>query len=42
LHVVAARCGHSPSMRLKAYAKRTKKSDETAANVLGIMTDGGL
>jgi hypothetical protein len=25
-----------------AYAKRTKKSDETAANVLGTMTAGGL
>jgi integrase len=42
LHVVAARCGHSPAMLLKAYAKRTKKSDEAAANVLGTMTAGEL
>ena len=42
LHVVAARCGHSPTMLLKSYAKRTKKSDEAAANILGIMTAGGL
>jgi integrase len=42
LHIVAARCGHSPAMLLKAYAKRTKKSDEAAANVLGTMTVGGL
>jgi integrase len=42
LHVVAARCGHSPAMLLKSYAKRAKKSDEAAANILGIMTAGGL
>jgi integrase len=42
LHVVAARCGHSPAMLLKSYAKRTKKSDDAAANVLGTMTAGGL
>jgi integrase len=42
LHTVAARCGHTPGMLLKSYAKRTKKSDETAANVLGTMTAGGL
>jgi len=29
-------------MLLKSYAKRTKKSDEAAANILGIMTAGGL
>jgi integrase len=42
LHVVAARCGHSPAMLLKAYAKRTKKSDDAAAAVLGTMTAGRL
>jgi integrase len=42
VHVVAARCGHTPAMLLKSYAKRTKKSDETAANVLGTMTAGWL
>ena len=39
---VAARCGHTPAMLLKAYAKRTKKADEGVANVLGTMTTGGL
>jgi hypothetical protein len=29
-------------MLLKSYAKRTKKSDEAAANVLGTMTAGWL
>jgi integrase len=42
LHTVAARCGHSPTMLLKVYAKRTKKSDTTAANVIGTLTKGLL
>jgi hypothetical protein len=29
-------------MLLKSYAKRTKKSDEAAASVLGTMAAGGL
>jgi hypothetical protein len=42
LHVGAARCGQWPAMLLKACAKRSKKSDEAAANVSGTMTAGGL
>jgi integrase len=40
VHVVAERCGHDPAMLLKAYARRTKKSDTSAANIIGTMTKG--
>jgi integrase len=42
VHVVAARCGHDPALLLRSYAKRTKKADTTAANVIGTMTRGLL
>ena len=33
VHVVAKRCGHDPAVLLRIYAKRTQKSDESAAEV---------
>ena len=33
LHVVAARCGHTPAVLLRSYAKRTRKADTSAAVV---------
>jgi hypothetical protein len=35
LHAVASRGGHDPATLLKSYAKRTKKSDVSAAGVVG-------
>jgi integrase len=35
IHVVAARCGHDPAVLLRWYAKRSKKSDNTAAGIIG-------
>ena len=40
LHEHVCQYGHSPAMLLKSYAKPTKKSDEAAANILGIITAG--
>jgi integrase len=37
-HTVAARCGHDPAVLLRIYAKRTKKSDQSAADVIGRLT----
>jgi hypothetical protein len=42
VHVVAARCGHDPAVLLSTYAKRTKKADTAAANVIGTLTQGIL
>jgi len=42
VHVVAARCGHDPAVLLRVYAKRTRKADTTAANVIGTLTKGLL
>jgi integrase len=38
VHTVAARCGHDPAVLLRVYAKRTKKSDQSAADVIGRLT----
>jgi integrase len=38
VHVVAARCGHDPAVMLRAYAKRTRKADISAAAVIGKLT----
>lgn len=35
VHVVAARCGHDPAVLLRAYAKRTRGADESAAAAIG-------
>jgi integrase len=38
VHVVAARCGHDPAVLLKVYAKRTKKADSAAADVISTLS----
>jgi integrase len=42
VHVVAARCGHDPAILLRTYARRTRKADMTAADVIGAMSKGVL
>ena len=42
VHVVAKRCGHDPAVLLRSYAKRTKKADSNAADVIGSMSKGVL
>jgi integrase len=42
VHVVAARCGHDPAVMLRAYAKRTKKADVSAADIIARITKGAL
>jgi integrase len=42
VHVVAKRCGHDPATLLRAYARRTKKADANAANVIGTLMEGVL
>jgi integrase len=42
VHTVAERLGHDPAMLLRVYAQRTKKSDATAADIIGTMTKGVL
>jgi integrase len=38
VHVVADRCGHDPAVLLRSYAKRTKKADKTAADIIGSLS----
>ena len=42
LHVVAERCGHDPAVLLKRYAKRTKKADAAAADIIGAVSAAAL
>jgi integrase len=42
VHVVAKRIGDDPATLLRSYAKRTKKADASAANVIGTLTKGVL
>lgn len=42
IHEVAARCGHDPAVMLRSYAKRTKKADTDAADVIGLLMKGSL
>jgi integrase len=42
VHTVAARCGHDPAVLLHSYAKRTKKADTAAAEVIGELAKGIL
>jgi integrase len=42
VHVVAARCGHDPAVLLRAYAKRTRKADDSAADVIALIAKGAL
>jgi integrase len=39
---VAARCGHDPAVMLRSYAKRTKKADALAADIIGALAKGAL
>jgi hypothetical protein len=39
---VAARCGHDPAVLLRVYAKRTKKADTSAAEVIGALSKSAL
>jgi integrase len=39
VHVVAARCGHDPAVLLRAYARRTKKADMSAAAIIGTLSE---
>jgi integrase len=34
VHVVAKRCGHDPAVLLRTYAKRTKKADTAASEII--------
>jgi integrase len=38
VHVVADRYGHDPAVLLRSYAKRTKKADKTAADIIGSLS----
>jgi integrase len=40
VHVVAARCGHDPAVLLRSYAKRTRKADTSAADIIGALSRG--
>jgi integrase len=40
VHVVAARLGDDPAVLLRSYAKRTKKADTSAADVIGALSKG--
>ena len=42
VHVVATGCGHDPAVLLRAYAKRTKKADTSAAAIIGVLSRGIL
>jgi integrase len=42
VHVVAARCGHDPAVLLRVYAKRTRKADDSAADVIAAIAKGVL
>jgi len=42
VHVVAARCGHDAAVLLRAYAKRTRKADTSAASIIGEISKAAL
>jgi integrase len=42
VHVVAARCGHDPAVLLRSYAKRIRKADTSAADIIGALSKGAL
>jgi len=42
VHVVAARCGHDPAVLLRTHAKRTRKANTSAADVIGTLSQGVL
>lgn len=42
VHVVAARCGHDPAVLLRSYARRTRKADNSAAAIIGVLSKSAL
>jgi integrase len=42
VRVVAERCGHDPAVLLRNYAKRTKKADAAAADIIGTVSASAL
>jgi integrase len=42
LKVVADRCGHDPAVLLRNYAKRSRKGDKSAADVIGALSKDAL
>jgi integrase len=40
--VVSERCGHDPAVLLRNYAKRTKKADAAAADIIGTVSAAAL
>ena len=42
VHTVAARCGHDPAVLLRSYAKRTRKADDKAAEVIAAISKRAL
>jgi integrase len=42
VHVVAARCGHDPAVLLRSYARRTRKADNSAAAIIGMLSQNVL
>jgi hypothetical protein len=39
---VAQRCGHDPATMLRSYAKRTRKADARAAEIIGALSKEAL
>jgi hypothetical protein len=39
---VAGQCGHDPAVLLRAFAKRTRKADTSAAAVIGTLSKNVL
>ena len=39
---VAKRCGHDPATMLRSYAKRTRKADKSAADVIAALSKDAL
>lgn len=42
VHVVAKRCGHDPAVLLRNYAKRTKKADTAASDIIETISGAAL
>jgi integrase len=42
VHVVAKRCGHDPAVLLRTYAKRTKKADAAASEIIETLSGTAL
>ena len=42
VHIVAARIGDDPAVMLRSYAKKTRKADVSAADVISKLSKGVL